>query len=317
MKVHNETLSLALIARVVYLKDSTKENDPVRIARLALRLLQDRHLSVFEHQWFYVSLSDFKEDRVGSILGWFSSLFLKPLPVTFKNQIYYDKGILAFTARTFLQGLELNAQKGDFYALPQDLVEHVKYQLLAHDELGYKLYFERESFEDYITSHQIRLNEFELMGQVELPEFGENSFVGLVSKTQLSTQLDAYTFKLANVPITIVRQLVRHRFGVITEQSLRVINAKKRDYLLQPTKKLRDTCAEEIYERSKECYDELLQNQFKKEDAREILPLGTRTTLYWTVPKISLENYLELRLSKHAQEQHRVLATAIKQLLDI
>jgi len=316
LHIHNKTLQLALFARIVYLKDSAKENDPKRIANLALRLLQDRHLSVFEHQWLYIPLSDFPASEQGKVLSWLSTLVFKDLPVTYKNQVYFDKNYIAFTARTFLAGLELNSQAKDFHALPEVLLEYIKYQILSQDTFGYKLYFETENFTEFIQTHDVNLPSSQPLKTKELPEFGPQSSVQLITQTKLGTQVDAYTFKLSYVPITIVRQLVRHRFGVITEQSLRVVNASKRQTLLQPTETLKGTCAEDIYKQSLECYTNLVNQKFKKEDAREVLPLGTRTSLYWTVPKVSLDNYLELRLSRHAQRQHRILAEAIKQLLD-
>lgn len=59
-------------------------------------------------------------------------------------------------------------------------------------------------------------------------------------------------------------------------------------------------------------YHTLVSNGIAKECARFILPLSTQTTLYMTGSIRSWCHYLQLRLSKHTQKEHRVIAEEIK-----
>lgn len=62
-------------------------------------------------------------------------------------------------------------------------------------------------------------------------------------------------------------------------------------------------------------YDRLIKAGVAKESARFVLPLATQTTIYMTGSVRSWIHYLELRTDEHAQKEHRIIATAIKEIL--
>jgi len=61
-------------------------------------------------------------------------------------------------------------------------------------------------------------------------------------------------------------------------------------------------------------YTILLNADVPKEKAREILPMATMTEFYWCVNLRCLFNFIMLRDSKHAQEETREFAKAVKSL---
>lgn len=69
------------------------------------------------------------------------------------------------------------------------------------------------------------------------------------------------------------------------------------------------------YQQSFELYNVLLERGLRKEAARCVLPLGLRTTLYWTQNMRSIMNFMTLRLSKQAQWEMRELAKAMARIL--
>lgn len=61
-------------------------------------------------------------------------------------------------------------------------------------------------------------------------------------------------------------------------------------------------------------YNELIDNGVSKETARMILPLCTQTTLYMKGSVRSWLTYLNLRLHKHTQKEHRLIAEEIRDI---
>jgi hypothetical protein len=139
-------------------------------------------------------------------------------------------------------------------------------------------------------------------------------FVALVNRTEPveNSLYSTYTFYLHNIPIYVRDHIVRHRFGVFTIKSLRYVKDIKYTISkrVSDIKIHKDTC--------KLCsmsYKELLERGDKPEIARGVLPSHTSTSFFWTLPKISLQNFFELRLDKHAQYETRLIAEAIKNLV--
>lgn len=72
---------------------------------------------------------------------------------------------------------------------------------------------------------------------------------------------------------------------------------------------------EEVAKLSMEKYNEALQKGIAKEQARFILPLSTKTTLYVTGNVRSWIHYIKLRADNATQKEHREVAIAIKEEL--
>lgn len=114
------------------------------------------------------------------------------------------------------------------------------------------------------------------------------------------------TFRL-NIPIYVARQLMRYRCGSYTELSLRRVTAKKYDY---PS-----SVQEEWYNDCVDKYNQLLSLGYKKEEAREVLPLCTMTTIIAKYNLRELFHIFEERLAKDTQPDTRRVVQNMYDLL--
>ncbi|HIQ50648.1 MAG TPA: thymidylate synthase (FAD), partial [Nautiliaceae bacterium] len=73
---------------------------------------------------------------------------------------------------------------------------------------------------------------------------------------------------------------------------------------------------EELFDKSLKLYEELIKEDVAKEIARIVLPLSLKTRFYWTVPLVSLDNFIKLRDSEHAQKEIKLYAEAIKEIIN-
>ena len=72
----------------------------------------------------------------------------------------------------------------------------------------------------------------------------------------------------------------------------------------------------EHYASSYALYDSLLQSGVAKECAREVLPLGSETTLYMNGTIRSWLHYVDLRGGPETQLEHRTVAASIKDVIE-
>lgn len=71
-----------------------------------------------------------------------------------------------------------------------------------------------------------------------------------------------------------------------------------------------------LLDRCKSTYEDLIKLNVAKEVARMVLPLTTTTTLYMKGNLRSWIHYLDLRLEKNTQKEHRLIAEEIKIIFD-
>jgi thymidylate synthase (FAD) len=111
-------------------------------------------------------------------------------------------------------------------------------------------------------------------------------------------------------PLFVARQWLRHRICTFNEKSLRYCIADREYYV--PAERV---AGREAYvahmEASFDLYEELLAQRWPREQARAVLGLGVYTEFIWTVNAWSLMNWIEKRIDKHAQAEHRAYAEAI------
>lgn len=137
------------------------------------------------------------------------------------------------------------------------------------------------------------------------------------------------------MPITVARQMIRHRTASVNECSLRYVQAAREFYtpeldrmqLQSETNKqgssielVRDPalCRNiwlESCNASFDAYERLLGQGLAKELARNVLPLGTYTEWYWQNDLHNILHFLGLRLDAHAQYEIRVYAQAMLELI--
>lgn len=132
------------------------------------------------------------------------------------------------------------------------------------------------------------------------------------------------TFLCKNIPIYTMRQWTRHQVGgefvpVFEEKDGSTMVEKSGRYTEMQDYKLNlDALTEdgkkEFYDYlddSFERYNEWLSAGLLKEEARQVLPLCTTTSFYWTVNLDALMHFLSLRMDRHAQKDIRENAEKI------
>ena len=122
-----------------------------------------------------------------------------------------------------------------------------------------------------------------------------------------------FTFLIFDISRWATHQLVRHRIASYTQKSLRkerpiepdmfVIDDEFPEKLLPAVNKYYDTVTK--------FYKNLIERGVPAEVARGTLPGSIKSEIAWTVNLRSLRNFLQQRLSKHAQAEIRELAEMI------
>lgn len=74
---------------------------------------------------------------------------------------------------------------------------------------------------------------------------------------------------------------------------------------------------EELYQQSQDLYAALLAHGVAKECARSVLPLGTPTRMYMSGSIRSFLHYCDIRCGIETQFEHRLLANAIKDIIEV
>lgn len=283
-------------ARVSFAKD--EEVDRERDIKLIKFLFENRHASPFEH----VILA-FESDKE----FWFS-LLRKVKNPTF--QAYWDGKFLWLNLRNIINAWE---------HMPEEVLSVIEEKLPA----VYSVVVGKEP-KGYSTDGAY------------VKELVETSsgFVGLVDKLELDSPMDYYTF-VVECPLFVARQWHRHRFGSYNEVSRRYVSYEPGFYIpeyLRKQSKGNKQASEDVpleepwnslflkkikwyVEDLKSLYANMVEKGTAKELARGILPQFMKTRFYWTVPRISLDNFITLRTHPHAQKEIRELALAIKDMV--
>ncbi len=139
------------------------------------------------------------------------------------------------------------------------------------------------------------------------------------------------------MPIFVARQWLRHRTANVNEYSGRYSIMNEDCYIPQierigfqsttnhqGTEKGKITVDEQILAQyriellSKDCkttYNKLIDSGISKELARIVLPVNTFTEMYWKIDLHNLLHFLKLRMADDAQEEIRVYARAIAEIV--
>lgn len=111
----------------------------------------------------------------------------------------------------------------------------------------------------------------------------------------------------------IANEIVRHRLASYSQESTRYVKYDDIEFILGD--RLGGSYAEDMMTRIEEAYIFLIGQEFKPEEARDILPNATATTLVMTMNFRELRHFLKLRLDKAAHPQIRELAGMILEIL--
>lgn len=114
----------------------------------------------------------------------------------------------------------------------------------------------------------------------------------------------SFTFAISGVTRQTTHQLVRHRHGSYSQQSLRYVT---------PFNLTFDTLAGKEYESDiRSIYFDIINNGEKKEDARRVLPIGTHTNIVVTFNLRALIDMASERRCIYAQREFRDVVNAMK-----
>ncbi len=283
-------------ARVSFDKDT--QVDIERDKKLIKYLFEHRHASPFEH----VIIAFEGEKRV-----WLELMERVSSPVF---QVYWAGGYVWLNLRNFINAMEW---------MSEEIKEAVRNRLPATFGI-----IEGKYTDSYSTDTSYLIEKVET----------SSGWIGLVDKLELGTVMDYYTF-VVECPLFVARQWHRHRFGSFNEVSRRYVSYDPTfyvpDYLRKQAEKNRQASVDEkiqepwnsIFLKKIKWYIADLQTLYKdmvnkgvaKELARGILPQFMHTKYYWTVPRISLDNFITLRTHEGAQKEIREFAEAIQKLV--
>ena len=114
------------------------------------------------------------------------------------------------------------------------------------------------------------------------------------------------TFAIEGVSRSLLAQLTRHRLCSFSVQSQRYCKMDN-NFIIPETLKDNKEIIGKTLNQIIDCYNELIENGIKKEDARAILPNATCTNLVMTCNLRELIHICNLRLCKRAQAEIREL----------
>lgn len=171
----------------------------------------------------------------------------------------------------------------------------------------------------YPQSYEELTEKIEIAGRVcyqsEPKGYPENEkFIRMIIKRGHESVLEhgSLTFKV-RTNRAIANEIVRHRLASYSQESTRYVKYDDIEFI--PCEKLKDPNLENLLLSAELAYKVLLTSDFKPEEARDILPNCTATTLVMTMNFRELRHFLKLRLDKAAHPQIRELAGMILEIL--
>jgi len=132
----------------------------------------------------------------------------------------------------------------------------------------------------------------------------------LTSEPKHNTVFEHAVFRFGvKCPLFVARQWHRHRIGSYNEKSLRYCAAERCYYVPQCEPAERALYVTQL-EAAFDAYEALVAAGWRKERARGVLGMAVYTEFIWTVNAWSFMNWLQKRLDKGAQWEHRQYAEA-------
>lgn len=166
-------------------------------------------------------------------------------------------------------------------------------------------------------SYEELTEKIEIAGRVcyqSEPKGDPEKFIRMIIKRGHESVLEhgSLTFKV-RTNRAIANEIVRHRLASYSQESTRYVKYDDIEFI--PGEKLKDPNLENLLLSAELAYKLLLTTDFKPEEARDILPNATATTLVMTMNFRELRHFLKLRLDKAAHPQIRELAEMILEIL--
>lgn len=166
-------------------------------------------------------------------------------------------------------------------------------------------------------SYEELTEKIEIAGRVcyqSEPKGDPEKFIRMIIKRGHESVLEhgSLTFKV-RTNRAIANEIVRHRLASYSQESTRYVKYDDIEFI--PGDRLGGSYAEDMLTRIEEAYNFLIGQEFKAEEARDILPNATATSLVMTMNFRELRHFLKLRLDKAAHPQIRELAGMMLEIL--
>lgn len=172
-------------------------------------------------------------------------------------------------------------------------------------------------------SYEEIIEKIEIAGRVcyqSEPKGDPEKFIRMIIKRGHESVLEhgSLTFTL-RTNRAIANEIVRHRLASYSQESTRYVKYDDIEFI--PWIDPRGVMVEYVYDLKdlytdlEFLYKKLIEDNFKPEDARDILPNATATTLVMTMNFRELRHFLKLRLDKAAHPQIRELTGMILDIL--
>lgn len=166
-------------------------------------------------------------------------------------------------------------------------------------------------------SYEELTEKIEIAGRVcyqSEPKGDPEKFIRMIIKRGHESVLEhgSLTFKV-RTNRAIANEIVRHRLASYSQESTRYVKYDDIEFI--PCDRLGKTYGEDMLLGFESAYKLLIDQEFKPEEARDILPNATATTLVMTMNFRELRHFLKLRLDKAAHPQIRELAGMILDIL--
>lgn len=166
---------------------------------------------------------------------------------------------------------------------------------------------------------------------------GEKKDKGLIDFLYRNDHISPFSFVsfqfYIKCPLFVARQWMRHRsfdyneasarykefeWDVWVPESFRIQGGDNKQGSLEVEDEKKEELfkLKELYGTAKETYEDLLENEIAREQARAVMPMGQYTEFFAHVNMRNLFHFLELRLDEHAQYEIRVYAEAILSILE-
>jgi thymidylate synthase (FAD) len=149
--------------------------------------------------------------------------------------------------------------------------------------------------------------------EAQAPEADERLIRRLMrSEPKHNTVFEHAVFRFGvQCPLFVARQWMRHRICTFNERSLRYCLADRTYYTPTTLEGEPRQAYMAHMDASFDLYEHLVASGVRREQARGILGTAVYTQFVWTVNAWSLMNWLQKRLDKGAQWEHRQYALAI------
>lgn len=166
-------------------------------------------------------------------------------------------------------------------------------------------------------SYEELAEKIEIAGRVcyqSEPKGDPEKFIRMIIKRGHESVLEhgSLTFKV-RTNRAIANEIVRHRLASYSQESTRYVKYDDIEFI--PGDRFEGSFAEDMLIRIEYTYQILIAKGLKPEEARDILPNCTATTLVMTMNFRELRHFLKLRLDKAAHPQIRELAGMMLDIL--